>query len=78
VTDLVHFIEHKDRIAGASPLDGLDDAARHGPDVGAAMAPNFSLVAHASQAHVGELSPECAGDTLAQTGLAHAGRTREA
>ena len=52
--DLVDLVQHEHRVAGARALDGLDDAARHGADVGPAVAADLGLVAHAAQAHAGE------------------------
>ena len=76
--DLVDLVEHEDGIAGARTLDGLDDAARHGADVGAAVAANLGFVPHAAQAHAGEFATQGAGDALAQAGFADAGRADKA
>src|SRR5690606_23163591 len=47
-------------------------------DVGAAMAADLGLVAHAAQAHAHELAVGRLGDGLAQRGLAHARRADQA
>ena len=47
--ELVHFVQHHNRVAGASLLEALNDAARHGADIGAPVPAYFSLVVHAAQ-----------------------------
>ena len=51
---------------------------RHRADVGAAVAANLRLVAHAAERDAHELAVHRARDRLAQRRLAHAGRTDEA
>ncbi len=46
-----------------------DDRARHGADVGAPVAADLRLVAHAADRHADELAPERAGDRLAERRL---------
>jgi hypothetical protein len=55
--DFVDFVEHKHRVAGARPLDGLDNSSGHRSDVSATMAANFGLIPDASQAHAGKFRP---------------------
>ena len=55
-----------------------NEAARHGADVGAAMAAQLRLVVQAAEAHALELAAQRAGDRLAQRRLADAGRADEA
>ena len=50
----------------------------HRADVGAAMAADLRLVAHAAERHADELAVGRLGDRLAERGLAHAGRADEA
>ncbi len=68
--DFVHLVQHKDRVSGPHPFDGLDNAAGQGSDVGAAMAADLSLVAHASQRHAGEFPSQSAGHGPSQRRLA--------
>ena len=75
---LVHFVEQEDRILGPGPLHRLDDLARQGADVGAAMAANFGLVAHAAQGKPDELASSGLGDRHAERGLADARRPGKA
>src|SRR5206468_12693156 len=56
----------------------LDDPARQRADVGAPVAADLRLVAHAAQRHARELAPERARDRAAERGLAGAGRSDEA
>ncbi|OPZ57181.1 MAG: hypothetical protein BWY87_01678 [Deltaproteobacteria bacterium ADurb.Bin510] len=49
LAELVDFVQHEDRVYRAGLLDAADDAARHGADVGAAVAADLGLVAHAAQ-----------------------------
>jgi len=78
VAQLVDFVEHEQRVARADAAHGLDDAAGHGPDVGAAVAANLRLVTHAAQADAHELAAQRAGDGAAERGLARARRADEA
>ena len=75
---LVHFVEQEQRIAHADLGHVLQDLARHRADVGAAMAADLGLVAHAAQRHADELAIGSARDRLAERSLAHAGRPDQA
>ena len=75
---LVDFVEQEDRIDGAGLLHPLDDLAGEGADVGAAMAADLGLVAHAAERQAHELAAGGAGDRLGERGLADAGRSDEA
>ena len=75
---LVDLVEHEQRVAGADLVEVLHDPARHRADVGAAMAADLGLVAHAAQRHPHELAVGGLGDRLAQGGLAHARRPDQA
>ena len=75
---LVHLVQQEDGVARAGPLHVLDDLPRHGADIGAAMASNLGLVAHAAQREPDELAAGGLGDGHAQRGLAHARRPDEA
>src|SRR6185436_84510 len=76
--ELVDLVEHEDRVAAAGALEALDDAAGERADVGAAVAADLRLVAHAAERDAHELAPERARDRLAERGLADAGRAAEA
>src|SRR5262249_14222925 len=76
--DLVDLVEHEDGIAGLCAAEGLDDATGHGSDVRPPMPADLRLVADAAQRHSRELSPQRAGDALAEAGFAHPGRAHEA
>ena len=75
---LVDFVEQEQRIAHADLGHVLQDLARHRADVGAAVAADLGLVAHAAQRHAHELAVGRARDRLAERGLAHAGRADQA
>src|SRR3546814_3074619 len=77
-SDLVHrhlvdLVEHEQRILGADLVEVLHDAAGHRTDVGAPMAADLGLVAHAAQRHAHELAVGRLGDRLAQRSLATPG-----
>ena len=73
-TQLVDLVEHEDGVIGAGFSDPLDDPARHGGDIGAAMPADLGLVVHATQADPHELAAQGLGDALAQRRLARARR----
>ena len=77
-TNLVDFVEHKDRIRRRRLIDALDDAARQRADIRAAMTPDLGLVAHATKRDADELAIESARDRSAERRLADAGRSDEA
>ena len=62
----------------AGLADALDDPARHGGDVSAAVAADLGLVVDAAQADPDELAAQGLGDALAQRRLAGARRAGEA
>ena len=47
--DLVDLIHHENRVIGADNLQSMDDAARHGADIGATVAADFRFITHAAQ-----------------------------
>ena len=75
---LVDLIDHEDGVAGAGVAQGADDRPRHRPDVGAPVAADLGLVAHAADADPLELAAQRLGDRFAEAGLADAGRADEA
>ena len=76
--DLVQFIQQDHRVAAFDAAQGLDDAAGQRAHVGAAVAADFGLVAHAAQGDARELAAQRVGHAAAQRGLAHAGRADQA
>ena len=77
-TQLVDFVQQEQRVASAHLAQILQNLARHGTDVGAAMPPDFGLVAHAAQGHTHIFAPGGLGHRLPQRGLAHARRAHQA
>ena len=75
---LVHFIQHEHRIDGAGLAHHLDDLAGQGADVGAAVAANFSFVAHAAERNADEFAARSASDGHGERGFAHSWRPEEA
>ena len=75
---LVDLVEQEQRVGGAGLLHGLHDLARHGADVGAPMAANLGLVAHAAQREADEVAAGGARHRLAQRGLADTRRAHQA
>ena len=71
--ELVDLVQHDDRVHGPRLAQRPDQPAGLGADVGAAVAADLGLVAHAAQGDPHELASEGAGHRLAQRGLAHAG-----
>ena len=53
---LVDLVEQEQRVARAGLGQALHDLARHRADVGAAVAADLRLVAHAAQGHAHELA----------------------
>src|ERR1044071_3965976 len=76
--ELVDLVEHEHRVVGAGLLDALDDPTRQRADVGAAVAADLGLVAHAAERDPAELAADRARDRATERGLADAGRAREA
>ena len=75
---LVDLVEQEERIGFLGLLHRLDDLAGHRADIGAPVAADLGLVAHAAQRHADELAAGRLGDRLAERGLADAGRADEA
>jgi hypothetical protein len=75
---LVDLVEQEERVGLLRLLHRLDDLAGHRADIGAAVAADLGLVAHAAQRHAHELAAGRLGDRLAERGLADAGRADEA
>ncbi|VTQ30320.1 Uncharacterised protein [Pseudomonas aeruginosa] len=75
---LVDFVEEEQRVAHADLGHLLDQAARHGADIGTTVTADLGLVTHAAERHAHELAIGGAGDGFGQGGLAHAGRSHQA
>ena len=75
---LVHLVQHEDRVAAAGPPEPLDDLTRKGADVGAAVTADLRLVPDAAERQSMERSSHGARDRLAERSLAGAGRADEA
>ena len=75
---LVHFIQQEQRVQAPDFLHPVDDAARHGPDVSAAMPADFRFVPHAAQGNPGKLAVDGFRNRHGHGSLAHAGRTYQA
>ena len=78
LTQLVDLVEQEQRVRRAGLLEVGNDLARHRTDIGAPVAADFRLVAHAAQRLAHELAPARLGDRLAERGLAHTRRADEA
>ena len=75
---LVNLVEHEERVGRLGFGNALDDAARHGADVGASVAAYLSLVVDASQGDAHILAAQGFGDALAERCLAHSRRAVKA
>ncbi len=70
--ELVDLVEQHDGVHRAGLGDRLHDAARLRPDVGAPVAADLGLVAHAAEGDAHELAAHGPGDRLAERRLADA------
>jgi hypothetical protein len=75
---LVDFVQHEDGVVGAGAPKPLDDAAGQGAHVGAPMAPDFGLVAHAAQGDPVKFAAQGPGNGVAQRCLAGSRRAGKA
>ena len=75
---LVDLVDQQHRIQRLGVAQRADDRPRHRADVGAAVAADLGLVAHAADRDAHELAPERARDRLAERRLADARRPDEA
>ena len=71
-SELVYLVEDEHRVLRFGPAQALHDLAGQRADVGAPMAADLGLVAHAAQRHADELAIQRAGDGLGHRGLSHA------
>src|SRR5258707_8676249 len=72
-THLVDLVEHHHAIARARILDGLNDIAVQGADIGPPVAADFRFIMHAAKTDADERPIHRACDRLAQRSLADAG-----
>ncbi len=75
---LVHLVQHDDRVVRLRAPDALNNLPRQRADVRAPVAANLGFVVHAAQRHALELAPERPCNGLAETGLAHTRRSDKA
>ena len=75
---LVDLVQQEQRIRGLRLAHRLDDLAGHRADIGAPVAADLGLVAHAAERHAHELAAGRLRDRLAERGLADAGRPDQA
>ena len=73
---LVDLVEQEHGVLRSRLLHHLDDLAGEGADVGAAVAADLGLVAHAAERQADELAVHRARDRLGQRRLADSGRAR--
>ena len=73
-TDLVDLVEQHDRVHRTGLADRADDPAGQRADIGAPVAADFGLVAHAAQGDANELAAQRAGHALTQRRLTDPGR----
>src|SRR5258708_36335522 len=71
---LVDLVEHHHAIARARFLDGLNDIAGQGADIGPPVAADFRFIMHAAKTDADERPIHRARDRLAQRSLPDAGR----
>mmetsp|Transcript_11480 Transcript_11480/g.34080 ORF Transcript_11480/g.34080 Transcript_11480/m.34080 type:complete len:824 (+) Transcript_11480:877-3348(+) len=76
--ELVNLVDHDHRVGCGGGLEALDELARHGAHVGAAVALNLRHIVQAAHGEAVKLAVEGLGDGLADGGLAHARRPHKA
>ena len=62
--DLIHFVEKEHRILAAGFLDGGDDAAWNGSDIGSSVSANLRFVPDAAQGHSDKIPVDGSGNRL--------------
>ena len=73
----INLVEQKQRILFAHSRHALHDLARHGADIGAAVAAYLGLITHAAKRHTHEFAVGRARDGAPKRGLAHSGRPHQ-
>src|SRR5690554_4070016 len=69
--ELVNLIEHDHRVHHLDLLEGLDELAGHGTDIGTSVPLDLGFIAHAANAETIEGTAEAFSDGMADAGLAH-------
>ena len=64
IRELVHLIEHHNRIGHTALLDSVHDPARHRPYICAAMSANIRFIMHTAEAHPYIFAAERSRDAL--------------
>ena len=75
--ELVHFVQHHDRVRSAALLDPVHDSARHRADVGPPVAADIRFVPDAAQTHTDVFAFQRFGDAAPDACLAGARRAHE-
>ena len=73
----VDFIHHEDRVVHAYLFQAVEDASRHGPDIGPAVPADFGFVPDSAQGDANKFPSQGPGDRTAQGGFPDPGRTHE-
>ena len=73
LTHLVDLVEHDHRVLDFHFLERLDQLAGHGADIGAPVALDLGLIAHAAYREAVELATQRLGDGATHRGLADPG-----
>ncbi|MNO93377.1 hypothetical protein D3C76_849770 [compost metagenome] len=68
---LVDFIEQEQRVAHSNLGQLLDQAARHGTDIGTTVTANLGLIPHTTERHAHEFAVGSPCDGFRQRSLAH-------
>ena len=75
---LVHLVQKEHRISSTSLFQGFQNAPRHSPHIGAAMAADLRLIPYAPQGGTDKLPAQGLGHRTSQRGLAHPRRPHQA
>ena len=77
IAQLIHLVEHHQRIHGTALDQGVDNAAGHGSHIGFAVAANLSFIPHAAQRQARKLAVHRLRYRNSNGGLAHTGRAHQ-
>ena len=75
---LIHLVQHEDRVVRAGAADALEDAPGQRADIGAPVPANLRFIAHRAERLPDECALHRARDGLPERGFAHARRPDEA
>ena len=70
----INFIQHKNGVGSTCLFQTLDDASRHGADVGLAVSADFGLITQATEGDTDILALQGVGDGVPQRGFTDTGR----